>query len=82
MQTTLSPTFSAHQVLHTLRKADPRMLQLIRAVAFALIAMSLAVVVLPCSPKLAVMNEGLDQATLLLFLMLPATYFTGKRNSE
>lgn len=81
MQSAL-PTPALHHIMQTLNQADPRMLRLIRAVTFALIAMSLAAAVLPCSPKLAVVNEGLDQATLLLFLMLPAAYLTGRRQQD
>ena len=34
----------------------------------------------PLSLKLAIVNDGLDQAMVLLFLMLPTAYLTGRQN--
>ena len=74
----LNPT---RQALTTMQQADPRLLRLVQALTFAFIVMSLVVVALGCSPKLHVINEGLDLATLLMFAMLPVLYLSGKRNS-
>lgn len=75
----VAPLSPLHAFFHSLRSADPRLLSLIRALAFAMIAMSLAAATLPCSTKVTVLNEGLDQATLLLFVMLLVAGLTGRR---
>lgn len=75
-----APLRPVRHVLSAMQQADPRLLRLVRALAFAFILMSLVVVALGCSPKLHIVNEGLDQATLLLFTLLPVLYISGKRS--
>lgn len=76
-----SPLTPARQVMNTMQNADPRLLRLVRALAFAFIAMSLVVAAMGCSTKLQIVNGGLDQATVLLFAMLPVLYFSGLKRS-
>ena len=76
-----SPLTPARQVMNTMQNADPRLLRLVRALAFAFIAMSLVVAAMGCSTQLQIVNGGLDQATLLLFAMLPVLYFSGLKRS-
>lgn len=75
------PLHPLRDVMNTMQNADPRLLRLVRALAFAFILMSLVVAAMGCSPKLHVVNEGLDQATLMLFAMLPVVYWSGRRKS-
>ena len=67
-------------VLTTIARADPRLSRLVGRLAWALIVMSLVVAALGCAPLTRITDEGLDQATLLLFALLPVLYWSGKRN--
>lgn len=77
-----APSNPVRHVVSTMQQANPRLLRLVRALAFAFIFISLVVAVMGCSPKLHIANEGLDQATLMLFALLPMLYFSGKQNQS
>ena len=74
-----APNNAVRHLLTTMQHADPRLLGVVRGLVYAFIAMSLFVLALGCSPKLHIVNEGLDQATVLMLAMFPVLYFSGRQ---
>lgn len=66
-------------VLPTMQRADARLKRLIRSLAVAFIVMSVLATSLGCTPQAHLINEALDQGTLLLLALLPVLYVSGLR---
>lgn len=66
-------------VLDTMRAADPRLVRLVFALTFAFIVMSALALPLGCTTAGHLVNSALDDATLLMFAMLPVLYLSGRQ---
>lgn len=78
---TITPTTSAllSRRLNTMRAADPRLVRLVFALTFAFIVMSALALPLGCTTAGHLVNSALDDATLLMFAMLPVLYLSGRQ---
>lgn len=79
MLNTPTVTSPLPNLMTTLRAADPRLVRLVHALTFAFLFMTVAALPLGCSVAGHLVNEGLDQATLLMFGLLPVLYVSGRR---
>lgn len=66
-------------VLDTMRAADPRLVRLVYALAVAFVFMSALAVPMVCTSVGQQVNAALDDATLMMFAMLPVLYLSGRQ---
>lgn len=78
---TVTPTLSVplSRVLATMRAADPRLVRLVYALAVAFIFMSAVALPFGCTTVGHLVNSALDDATLMMFALLPVLYLSGRQ---